>query len=282
MNILLIQENGRHEANKNFRECFSLKRAFEKFNHSCEIWGEGHDNFDRPPDYENYDWIINLENYDSGWVPNLSGVKKPTKFLWSIDAHCRGEEVYENVFKEGKYDFMLHSAACFVKKDYHIWFPNCFDELLIKKTNTPKVHDLGFCGNYVNRKPLLDYLQERHGIHLDVFVIGEEMVKAINSYKCHFNYNMAFGVNEAINYRNFETLGCGTLLLTSYSPEYKPLNLIDGDNCFIYNNSADMDAKIDHIKSTDISEIANKGFEESSNHTYTKRVEALLSSFDRK
>ena len=43
-----------------------------------------------------------------------------------------------------------------------------------------------------------------------------------------------------------------------------------------------MDAKIDYIKSTDISEIANKGLKESSNHTYTKRVEALLSSFGKK
>ena len=280
MNILLIQENGRHEANKDFRECFSLKRAFEKFGHFCDVWGQGHSNFDISPDYENYDWIINLENYDSGWVPDLSGIKKPTKFLWSIDSHCRGEEVYENVFKEGKYDFMLHSVACFVKKDYHIWFPNCFDEALIKKLDVPKAHDFGFCGNYVNRKPILDYLQQRHGIHLDVFVIGEEMVKTINGYKCHFNYNMSFGVNEAINYRNFETLGCGTLLLTSYSTEYKALNLIDGENCFVYNNSADMDAKIDYIKSSDISEIANKGLEESRNHTYTKRAEQLLLRFE--
>lgn len=88
---------------------------------------------------------------------------------------------------------------------------------------------------------------------------------------------MAFGVNEAINYRNFETLGCGTLLLTSHSTEYKDLNLVDGENCLVYKDQAELDAKIDYIKSADVSEIANKGLKESYNHTYTKRVENLLS-----
>jgi hypothetical protein len=279
MNVLLIQENGQHEANRDFRESASLKRSFEKLGNHCDIWGNGHSNFDTVPDYENYDWIINLENYDSGWVPDLANTIKPTKFLWSIDAHCRGEEVYEKEFRKGGYDFMLHSALCFVKKDHHIWFPNCLDETVIKKLDSEKNHDLGFCGNYVNRKGILDYLQQRHGIHLDIFAIGEEMVKAINSYKCHFNYNMAFGINDAINFRNFETLGCGTLLLTSYSNEYKDLNLIDGENCFVYKNQAELDAKIDHIKSADTSHIAAQGLEDSANHTYTKRVEELLSRF---
>ena len=31
MKTLVIQSNGEHEENKNFRECFSLQRAFKKF-----------------------------------------------------------------------------------------------------------------------------------------------------------------------------------------------------------------------------------------------------------
>ena len=64
MKILLIQENGRHDANRNYRECFCLQRAFIFHGHECDVWGLGHTNFTNIPEYESYDWIINLENYD--------------------------------------------------------------------------------------------------------------------------------------------------------------------------------------------------------------------------
>ena len=102
MKIIIIQENGRHDANRNFRECFSLQRAFKKLNHECDVWGLGHDNFDMIPDWNSYDLIFNIENYDTtGWVPSFKSTTKPKKAVWSIDAHCRGEEIFENTFKEG-------------------------------------------------------------------------------------------------------------------------------------------------------------------------------------
>ena len=62
MKILLIQENGRHEENRQFRECFSLQKSFNKLGHEATVWGLGHDNFNETPLWEEYDWIINLEN----------------------------------------------------------------------------------------------------------------------------------------------------------------------------------------------------------------------------
>ena len=44
MNVLLIQENGRHEENRGFRECFCLQRAFKFNRNSCDVWGLGHTN----------------------------------------------------------------------------------------------------------------------------------------------------------------------------------------------------------------------------------------------
>ena len=46
MDILIIQENGRHEENRNYRECFCMKRSLEKLGCNVEIWGMGHKNFD--------------------------------------------------------------------------------------------------------------------------------------------------------------------------------------------------------------------------------------------
>lgn len=273
MKIIIIQENGRHDANRNFRECFSLQRAFKKLNHNCDVWGLNHDNFDVILDWNSYDLILNIENYDTtGWVPSLNSITKPKKLLWSIDAHCRGEEVFENTFREGKYDYILHSTKDYVKKEHHLWFPNGFDDDLIKPMDVDKKYDLAFCGNYVNRKSILEFLENEYGLHLDIFVIGNAMVEAINSYKCHFNLN----IGNDINYRSFETIGCGTLLLTNYNKQYEELGFVDGENCFMYNDIEELQDKIKHIKGTDTSTISNNGLRLSKQHTYYKRVSSLI------
>ena len=273
LKILVIQENGRHDANRKFRECFSLQRAFRKLNHECDVWGLGHDSILEPIDWEQYDIILNIENYDEcGWVPALTDTINPIKILWSIDAHCRGEEVFEKTFNEGNYNYLLHSTLDYVKKDHHIWFPNAFDDELIKPMDVEQRHELAFCGNYVNRKEILEHLEREHGLHLDIFVIGDDMVKAINSYGCHFNLNIA----NDINYRSFETIGCGTLLLTNYNPQYTHLGFIDGKNCLMYSDMEELEDKIKYIKTEDTHTIAQNGLELSKKHTYIKRVEELL------
>ena len=205
MNVLIIQENGRHEKNRNYRECFSLKRAFEKHGHEALVWGLGHKNYEEKIDYEKFDLIFNLENYAhtaGDWLPDLSRTMNPIKILWAIDAHCVGQEIFEMEKQRGRYDYLLHSTKEYVTRDYHIWFPNCFDDNLVKpNTEIYKKHKIGFCGNYVNRKPMLDWLRKTHGLKLDIFVIGDDMVKAINSYKAHFNMNMNWD-------RDWETTIC--------------------------------------------------------------------------
>jgi hypothetical protein len=273
MRILLIQENGRHDANRKYRESFSLQRSFINLGHNCEVWGLGHSNFDSRPDFESYDWIINLENYDeTGWVPSIARVKNPKKILWSVDAHCLGEGVYEQTFAKGRYDILLHSTRDFVKKDYHVWFPNCYDDSLIKPLGIEKTKTFGFCGNYVNRRAILERLQNDYGLHLDIFVIGDAMVRAINSYLCHFNLN----ISNDINYRSFETIGCGTLLLTNTNEQYDMLGFIDGHNCFTYRDMEELKQKMDFIQNNDMTNIAQRGLELSKKHTYDKRVEWLL------
>lgn len=274
MNVLIIQENGRHEKNRKFRECFSLQRAFNKLNHDCEIWGLGHDNFEKTPDFNKYDLIFNLENYDSiNWLPNLSKTTHPIKLLWSIDAHWIGDEKFEKTFYEGKYNYLLHSTKDFVKKDYHRWFPNAYDDDLIYNMKIQKNAKVGFCGNFVNRKEILLELQQKFNLKLDIFVIGEEMVKAINSYGCHFNLNIA----NDLNYRSFETIGCGTLLLTNYNPFYEELNFINEKNCLMYKNKNQLFEYLHNIEFfINNTEIAKNGENLSKEHTYKKRIEKIL------
>ena len=98
------------------------------------------------------------------------------------------------------------------------------------------------------------------------------MVEAINKYKCHFNLN----ISNDINFRSFETIGCGTLLLTNYNPQYEELGFIDGENCFMYSDPNSLIEKINYIKNNDTNEIAKNGYELSTKNTYLERVKMLL------
>ena len=272
MNILIIQENGRHDKNRNYRECFSLKRAFNFLTHNVDIWGLGHPNYNDNMDFNNYDIILNLENYGDHWLPNLSKINKPLKLLWSIDAHCRGEEPYEKIFQNGNYDYLLHSTKDFVKNNHHKWFPNAYDDDLIKPLNITKTINFGFCGNYANRKEILEWLHQHYDLHLDIFIIGDEMVKAINNYKCHFNLNIA----NDINYRSFETIGCGTLLLTNNNLIYNEMGFISEKNCLLYSNKNELIEYISKIDYYNNQDMLKNILELSKKHTYKQRIKNLL------
>jgi hypothetical protein len=275
MKILIIQENGRHEKNKNFRECFSLKRAFEFHGHQATVWGLNHENFKITPEWNNYDLIFNLENYDtSGWVPSLKQCKAH-KILWSIDAHCRGVDIFDNTFKEGGYQLLLHSTRDYATGANRVWFPNAFDDdLVVKMNNVNKQHFIGFCGNYVNRKTLIDKIDKDFLIKKDIFVIGLDMVKAVNSYKIHFNKN----ISNDINYRSFETLGCSTVLLTNKNHQYNKLGFKDMENCILYSDLFELKDKLRYLSgdSKKLEDIRSRGYKLSSEHTYKIRIDKLL------
>lgn len=278
MKILIIQENGRHDKNRNYRECFALQRGFTKKNIHCDVWGLGHNNFKDNIDFNSYDLIINLENYGDGWEPNLSNVTCK-KMLWSIDAHVRGEEPFLNEYYRGKYDILLHSTKDYVNESFKIWFPNAFDDTLIYPKNTEKKYDVGFCGSLLNRQSYINLLSQNFNFIHDNFVIGDSMVNSINSYKIHWNRNLS----NDINYRSFETIGCGVPLITNYNYQYEELGFIDGINVMMYKNNDEMILKIKQLLSdNELREsIGKTGLELSKQHTYEKRCETLINLYNK-
>lgn len=280
MNILIIQENGRHEENRSFRECFCLQRAFIHHGVSADVWGLRHDNYENIPNWNDYDLIINLENYDTtGWVPNLSQVKA-VKYLWAIDAHVKGIRPYIYTALDGDYDLMLQATKEFVSYFKHsIWFPNCYDDTIIYPIRKIAKYEIGFCGNINNRAGLIEIMQNKFDFKLDEFVIGPSMVDAINTYKIHWNANI--GID--INYRNFETMGCKVPLLTSYNENYKDLGMVDGQSCFVYDSVDGMVNKAQKIlQNEDLRlKVAEEGYNIARTfHTYKVRAQYILELFE--
>jgi len=274
MKFLIIQENGRHEISKHLRECNSLQRALIFNNEECDVWGLGHSNFDTIPQYDSYDVIINLENYDTGWMPNLAHITKPLKFLWAIDSHVRGQDYYQSVFNEGKYNYILQSTKYYCDKN-SLWFPNCYDDDIIVPNDISKIYHVGFCGNFVNRKPFFDYVNQQVPLKLDIDVRGINMINAINSYKIQLNKN----IHNDVNYRNFETMGCSTALLTDFNEQYEELGFINNVNTFIYKTTNEAIDIIKQLENNDdlITTIAQAGYELCKNkHTFKKRAKSLI------
>lgn len=282
MNILIVQERGRHELNWEFREALSFQRAFTKIGHKAIVWGLNYDTFVDPikvvVEREHIDVLFILENYDTGWVPDMSELPV-LRVMWSIDSHCALNEHLKTADRQ-KVHVLLNSTAGYIshfekpgRKCY--WFPNAYDDDLIKPLpDVPKAVPLGFCGNYVNRKEWVDFLKEKRGLKADIFVIGHDMVRTINSYQIQFNRNMA----DDCNYRNFETMGCGTMLLTNQVPGMDRLFEIWGDMA-VYTSREDLLEKVDYYRSHDSDRIqmSMKGvLKVKNNHTYWHRAQWFL------
>ena len=140
--------------------------------------------------------------------------------------------------------------------------------------NIEQIHDVGFCGNYLNRKDWVDIIDTKFKVKRDIFVIGEDMVKAVNSYKIHFNRN----ISDDINFRTFETLGCNTLLFTNYTPDLEKLFDTEKD-MVLYKDGNDLLEKLTYYLNNPVekNKISNSGFKTvTSKHTFVNRAKELI------
>ncbi|MDI1443850.1 glycosyltransferase [Polyangium sp. 6x1] len=282
MNIVIVQERSRHQANWQFRESMCMARALGKLGHQAFVWGRGYSDlrgsFQAVLEETKADAVLLLENYDNGWVPDLSACKV-LKVMWSIDSHCALKE-HMRAADRHRIDILLNATEVYLPhferpgRKCH-WFPNCYDdELLRPMPDVPKTVALGFCGNYVNRKDWIQFLQRAKGLQADVGVLGDDMVRAINGYRIHFNRNMA----DDINYRTFETLGCRTMLLTNATPNLERLFDV-GVDLATYTSPEDLLEKVDHYLTHDAEReaMAARGYETvKAKHTYLERAKLLV------
>lgn len=278
--ILIVQENGRHARNRDFRECFCLQRAFRKLGVACEVWGPGHVSGQVPfKDFAaGFDTILSLENYNTGWHPDLSQARQ-TKLFWCIDAHM-GVDGYLNFVRQHGFDAVFNSSEVYVEDFARVcprslWLPNALDDTLIdRRPEVAKRHFVGFCGNTANRGEWIDHLKRRWGLHHDEMVLGQDMVRAINSYQVHWNRN----ISVDINFRTFETLGCGTLLLTNPTPGLDKLFRL-GQDLMVYASVAEADDLLDLCQKhpEKAAAIAQRGYEAvRRQHTYLHRAREIL------
>lgn len=279
MKILIIQEAGRNEPNKEFREAKNFHRSFQKLGIDSVVWGLNYENFNIPYSEisKDCDVIFLLENYETGgWVPDLSKEKK-LKLFWSIDSHCV-PTVHFNTVKNHNIDIVLYAVYNHGKlfgNRKTIYLPNAYpDDLIYPIDGIEKTNDVGFCGSILNRQSYLNLLSNNFNFKNDIFVLGNKMVETINSYKIHFNRNLS----DDINFRTFETLGCKTFLITNQTPGLEELFEID-KHLVVYKNNDELIEKIKFYLENENERalIENQGYDfVKSNHTYFQRAKQIV------
>jgi len=275
MKIVIIQERGAHDKNREFRECENIKRSLLRVFDDVDvvIWGKGYSNFTESifDISSDADAVLIIENYDTGWLPDLSGIDA-LKLFWSIDSHCVLNAHINTCHRMGV-DVVLNSIKSHMEHFSRIgcetyYFPNAYPSDLIQPLDVDK-SGVGFVGNVVNRGGLLNDI----GIEPQVMVIGQDMVESVNKLKIHFNCNIA----NDINYRTFETLGCDTFLLTNYTESLEDLFRI-GVDLVTYDSVEDCKNKIEYYLNNDEERLAisHNGYNTvTSRHTFDNRVKLL-------
>jgi len=288
MHFLILQNSPKIDApDFEYTIAKGVKRALEKLGHKATITGPGHPNFFNPNvqledmslvdirTTNKFDIVLLIENYWDHWLPDLSQ-NKAYKMMWVIDAHCISMTPFLKEFERSKYNLILQTTYDFLTDaPNQIWFPCSFDPTMVYPLACRKIYPIGFCGNLHNRNEPIQLLKDNGiDVHLDLGHYGQKQVEAINSYKIHLNRN----IRNDINIRNFETIGCSTMLLTSYNPHYGKIGFKEGINFEMYKTSNELLEKakfyIDHI--IKINHIANAGYEQSKKHTFEERFKKLL------
>lgn len=287
MKWLVIQSAGEHKGqdgwdrNDMMRECFAIRHALFTLGHETQVWGKGHPNFETPPDFNSFDAILNIENYDFAWLPHIHACGKPRKFYWVIDAHWQPVNAYADAIRG--YDVVLHSTRGFIKpyeqlypQQRHSYFPNGVDSRYFERDAYRQYDRQTFIfigGKAAPRAAAIDRMIREAALEYSYGVTGMSYVKAVLAAKMQFNK----GLNGDINYRNWETIGLGTCLLTEHDPEMEVLGFQHNVNCLFYKTIDEAVALAkEYLASGDWQRIGAAGYQHSRNHSYIKRINALL------
>lgn len=288
MKWLVIQSDGEHkgqdgwEPNWMMRECYAIQTALNVFGDKAETWGLRHANYATPPDIYSYDGIFTIENYELGWLPDVSKCWRALRVYWLIDAHWQPVETFASVIPQ--YDVVLHSTRSFIEpyrqrfpNQKHLYFPNGVDDRFFDQSRydtRPHSRNIIFIGGKAApRAEAIDRMVKDCGMVYAYGVTGMAYIRAVLNAKIQFNK----GLNGDINYRNWETVGLGTCLLTEYDPEMEALGFKHDVNCLFYRT---LDEAVELANTYALNgqweRIAQTGYRLSSRHSYKRRIAEIL------
>ncbi len=218
----------------------------------------------------------------------------PTKtIIYLADDQWRYEEA-KSLWKI--FNFICSTDSEGIKKRQSEGFSNVFltqwgcNNHLFRNLNLPRKYDVTFVGrSYGKRKDFVDSLRN-HGIDIRTFGLGwkdsgrvpqSELIRIYNQSKISLNISFASkGEKTQVKGRDFEAVGCGSLLLTKDTNEIASF-FIPGEEIVTYTDSDDALKKIKYFleNEDERKKIAKKGFERLLlEHTMDKRMADIFNA----
>jgi len=249
-----------------------------------------------------------LEITSSGQY-HLTGYKKLKKqiseiktILWALDVY-RADQRKFMLWMKNDFDYIFTTQKNFVDvfysqsyPDFNIsfsikkqrknikayWLTYAAEPEIHRKFDLPKIYDVVFVGNinpkvYPERVKLLKLIGKKFNLKVFSGIYGLDMAKIYSQSKIVFNKSCA----GEINMRIFETLSCGSLLITDKLNKETGLEELFQNNkhLVLYDSENDLLEKINYylIHNSEREEIANSGYKEVlAKHTYEHRAKEML------
>jgi len=286
MHILISYRGVPHARGRETGAC--LARAFRQLGYSIYEYGNYYGSTerlsnDKPPSA--VDLLVYCECNDSDpQYTELKNLDAGCKVYWDFDVHTHPARTllfalrmrFDHIFFANK---LYEGSFRKINSQTH-FLPYAFDDEYLRPIpNIQKTVGVGLCGSpYPTRVALIEQLRQS-GIDARLFsgVYGEDMVHLINSFKIHLNYNPEWG-RGILNSRVWETIGCGTLLLTQ-SEDFIELFFCDHEHLSLYQDTGDCIRLarywLDHPDERE--QIAQAGHEYGlEHHTYVARARTML------
>jgi GT2 family glycosyltransferase/tetratricopeptide (TPR) repeat protein/2-polyprenyl-3-methyl-5-hydroxy-6-metoxy-1,4-benzoquinol methylase len=219
-------------------------------------------------------------NIDDGMEYRLPRDLRPCAW-WAIDTHlnftsclekARGFDLVYAAQRDGAERLRcegIESAA---------WLPLACDPEIHSRHDVEKQHDFAFVGNVFPgpRADLLSALRRRFRNHFVGNAYFDEMARIYSAARIVFNRS----IENDVNMRVFEALGCGSMLVTNALDENGQAELFrDGVHIATYRDADELLDKVSfYLTRAELREkIAAAGRSKAlENHTYQHRMERLL------
>ena len=225
-----------------------------------------------------YDLFIRI---DDGFDRPLPAGLRPLAW-WAIDTHLDFERCHRTA-AVADWTFAAQRPGAEMLGRHGIedaeWLPLACDPDLHRPHGGAKLFDFCFVGNVLPgpRANLLELLQLRFPRHFVGNAYFEALARVHSESRTAFNRS----IGDDLNMRVFESLACGSLLLTNELPAGSGMRDLFQDGCHLatYGSAEELIEKLNfHLSHDSIrTEVENAGHAEvTAKHTYRHRMERIL------
>jgi hypothetical protein len=268
----------------------NLVRAFRRLGHDVYAYGNYYETAERieqGPSPPSADLLVYCEmNDDEPQYEELGGYPAALTAYWDFDADNGRRRERKRLIRRLGCDVVFYANPRYARffgalAPHTAFLPYAVDDEHFVRLAGPKTIDVGLIGSpYPER---VAYLEELAKLGAPVEIVDgmyrEQLVEAINALKIHLNLNIdARGGSGLLVGRIWETIGCGTLLLTQQK-DYVERILVDGEHAVFFEDLDDCAEKIAYYLAHDAERerIAAAGHRYGlDHHTYVARAQTIL------